>query len=64
MDQTQAAAEAAGGYFAMDGYAAYIWPAYGIAAVAIVGLVLWSVLRTRALERRAASLRREGRARR
>lgn len=29
-------------FFEMGGYAAYIWPAYGVAAGAIVGLFIWS----------------------
>ena len=27
-------------YLAMGGYAAYIWPAFGVAAVVLVGLLL------------------------
>lgn len=29
-------------FFAMGGYALYIWPAYGIAAGIIIGLFVWS----------------------
>lgn len=29
-------------FFAMGGYAVYIWPAYGIAAAVIIGLFVWS----------------------
>ena len=29
-------------FFAMGGYAAFIWPAYGIAGAVIVGLFVWS----------------------
>ncbi len=32
-------------YLAMGGYAAYVWPAYGIAAAVLVGLT-WQTLRT------------------
>jgi heme exporter protein D len=42
----------------MGGYAAYVWPAYGVAALALAGLTAWAVLGTRALERRVAALRR------
>jgi heme exporter protein D len=52
------AAEGFDAWLAMGGYAAYVWPAYGLALVALVGLLLWSILGTRALERRAAKLRR------
>jgi heme exporter protein D len=47
-----------GVYLDMGGYAAFVWPAYGIAAAALVSLVVWSVVRTRKLERKAAELRR------
>tara|TARA_R110002096_G_scaffold219471_8_gene407772 strand:- start:1405 stop:1587 length:183 start_codon:yes stop_codon:yes gene_type:complete len=29
-------------FFDMGGYAAYIWPAYGIAGTVILGLFIWS----------------------
>jgi heme exporter protein D len=29
-------------YFAMGGYAAFVWPAYGIAAAVLGGLVIYS----------------------
>ncbi len=32
-------------YLAMGGYAAYVWPAYGIATVVLVGLA-WQTLRS------------------
>jgi heme exporter protein D len=36
-------------YLAMDGYAAFVWPAYGVAAVVLIGLLLgaWRVARSR-----------------
>lgn len=44
-------------YLAMGGYAAYVWPAYGLAALVIGGL-LWTSLRgMRARERALASLK-------
>jgi heme exporter protein D len=49
-----------GGYFEMGGYAAFVWPAYAIAAVAMAGLVaatLRDLARQRAL---LASLEGEG----
>lgn len=30
-------------YFAMGGYAAYVWPSYGIAAVVMIGLLAMSL---------------------
>ena len=36
-----------GRFFAMGGYGAFIWPAYGIAALAI-GLLVWLSLRAHA----------------
>jgi len=41
-------------YLAMGGYAAFVWPAYGVTLLALVG-ILWSSLASlRAAERRAA----------
>lgn len=53
------------GFLSMGGHGAYIWPAYGIAALALGGLLLWS-LRARARTRRelqARGLDRRGRER-
>lgn len=36
-----------------DKYAAFVWPAYGISAVAFVWMILDTVLRSRAWRRRA-----------
>ena len=36
----------AGEFFAMGGYALYVWGAYGLTA-ALIGLELWSALRRR-----------------
>jgi heme exporter protein D len=34
-------------YFAMGGYAAFVWPAYGLSAIVMIGLValVWRGLR-------------------
>ena len=44
-------------YLAMGGYAAFVWPAYGLSAVVMIGLVIagWRSLRVR--ERDLAKLR-------
>lgn len=39
-----------------DKYAAYIWACYGLTALMLVGLVLWSVARARAVRRELDSL--------
>ncbi len=39
------------GYFAMGGYASFIWPAYGVAALVLLGFALSSWRRLRAAER-------------
>lgn len=28
-------------WFAMGGYAGFVWPAWGVSAVALVGLAIW-----------------------
>jgi heme exporter protein D len=38
-------------YFAMGGYAAFVWPTYGVAAVLLVALFLLSARRLHAAER-------------
>jgi len=38
-------------YFAMGGYAAFVWPSYGVAAILLVVLFLLSARRLQAAER-------------
>ena len=38
-------------FFAMGGYAQFVWPAYGIAALVILGFAIASWRRLRAAER-------------
>lgn len=40
--------DALASYFAMGGYAAFVWPAYGVAAAVLGGLALHSWRRYRA----------------
>ena len=47
----------------MGGYGAYIWPAYLIAAVILVGLLIMSLRSVRGHEARLASLRKARRSR-
>jgi heme exporter protein D len=44
--------EAVTAYFAMGGYGAFVWPAYGIAALAMIGVLFASLraVRTREAE--------------
>ena len=37
-------------FFAMGGYAAYVWPAYGVAALVLIGVWIASVRSLRARE--------------
>ncbi len=39
-----------GEFLAMGGHAAFVWPAYGVAAVVMVGLVVTSLRTARAAE--------------
>ena len=43
-------------YFAMGGYANFVWPAYGITALVTLGLIVWSVRGHRAVKTRIAAL--------
>ena len=43
-------------FFAMSGYAAYVWSAYGVAAVVLVGLVVATLARRRSSLRSLAAL--------
>ena len=45
-----------GRYLAMGGYAAFVWPAYGIALLALGGMTVMSWRRYRASERALENL--------
>jgi len=40
----------------MGGYAAFVWPAYGITAAVILGLIIWAVHAYRAARSRVVAL--------
>ena len=42
--------------FDMGAYAVYIWPAYGVSAVGLIGATLWTVLAWRRAKTRLAAL--------
>ena len=44
-------------YFAMGGYAAFVWPAYGLSALVMIGLVVTGWRNLKARERDLAKLR-------
>jgi heme exporter protein D len=44
------------GFFAMGGYATFVWPAYGIAMLVLAGFALSSWRRLKAAERALARL--------
>ena len=43
-------------FFDMDGYAAFVWPAYGLTAGVMVGFVITSLRRLRRRQRRLAEM--------
>lgn len=43
-------------FFAMDGYAAFVWPAYGLTLLGVGGLVLWTARARSAAAARLARL--------
>lgn len=44
-------------YWAMGGYAAFVWPAYGLSAIVMIGLAVTGWRSLRARERDLAKLR-------
>jgi heme exporter protein D len=46
-------------FFAMGGYAAFVWPAYGLTALVMVGLLVDTLHRLRARRRRLEALEAE-----
>ncbi len=49
----------ASSFFAMGGYAAFVWPAFGVSAAVLLGLWLESLTRLRGSQRRLARLQAE-----
>ena len=47
-------------FFAMGGHAAFIWPAFGITAIVLIGLLAISLRGVRIREARLAALKNEG----
>ena len=45
-------------YLAMGGYAAFVWPAYGLAAAVMLGLLVQSLRRYRGMQRALEVLQR------
>ena len=43
-------------FLAMGGYAAFVWPSYGISLVALAAAAWWTVAAERKLRRRLAAL--------
>ena len=43
-------------FFAMGGYAGYVWPAYGITALVLAALALASIAAARRAQRQLAAL--------
>ena len=46
-------------YLEMGGYAAYVWPAYGISLLGIGGMVFWTLHGFRQVSRKLALLEEE-----
>lgn len=51
-------------FLAMGGYAPYVWPAFGLAAVVLVGLTIASIRGLRTAEAELAGVERQGARRR
>ena len=50
-----------GKFLDMGGYAAFVWPGYALAAIAVIGMLLWSLRTLRAREREFAAMRKNRR---
>jgi heme exporter protein D len=44
-------------YLDMGGYAVWVWSAYGVSAVALIGLLVWSLRSLKAREKEFAALK-------
>jgi heme exporter protein CcmD len=44
------------GFWAMGGYGAFVWPAYGISALGLAGATLWTLGAWRRAKARLAAL--------
>lgn len=44
------------GFWAMDGYAAYVWPAYAVSAVGLIGALVWTLSAYAAAKKRVKDL--------
>jgi heme exporter protein D len=51
-------------FLAMGGYGAYVWPAYGLTALAFAGMLGWTIVTLRARRREEQALSAAGRSRR
>ncbi len=47
-------------FLAMGGYAAYVWPAYGVTLLVLAGLLAWSLAAYRRRQRELEQLQRGG----
>ena len=47
-------------FFDMGGYAAFVWPAYGVSVIVLAGLVISSRRRLKRLEAALARLEKQG----
>ncbi len=47
------------GFFAMGGYAAFVWPAYGVSALALFGMVWQCWAAWRAAKKRLEALEKD-----
>ncbi|HEY2008827.1 MAG TPA: heme exporter protein CcmD [Rhizomicrobium sp.] len=45
--------------FDMGAYGAYVWPAYGISALGIIGAIVWTVIAWRRAKAKLAALERK-----
>ncbi len=48
-------------FFSMGGYGAYVWPAYGLTALAFAGMLGWTLLTLKSRRREEQALSAAGR---